>query len=98
MVTMNVSRCIWLDGATTKACRVLKARLSQLGYEIICKTNYVDEILDKLAKLRGCIVVSTDKRSTSFGWIYIDIDWVRHKSARDIATRIVKLIFSSQHR
>jgi len=86
-------RCVWLDGAATKACTVLRARLSALGYEVICKSDYADEILDVLAKTRGCIVVSTDKRAPSFGWIYIDFDWVKRKSARDIASRIIKELF-----
>jgi len=93
-----MEKCIWLDGGATKACRVLKARLVPLGYRIICKTDYADEILDIFAKASGCIVVSTDKRSNMFGWIYIDNKWIEHKSARDIATRILKLLYLHRNR
>jgi len=91
---IRMDKCVWVDGGVTKACRVLRARLAPLGYRVVCKTSYADEILDILAKTSGCTVVSTDKRSNSFGWIYIDNKWIEHKSARDIATRIIKLIFS----
>jgi len=85
--------CIWLDGSVTKACRVLKARLKQFGVEVVCRTSLPDELIDELARTKGCIVVSTDKRGATFGWIVIDHAWIERKSSRDIASRVVKLVF-----
>jgi len=86
-------KCVWLDGGARKACGILKARLGPLGIKVVCRSSLPDEIIDGMARRDGCAVVTTDKEAAArFGWILLDFGWVEHKSARDIATRVLKLI------
>jgi len=85
-------KCVWLDGGVAKACRVLKARLEPLGIRVVCRLSLPDGVIDELARREGCVVVSTDKMSPRFGWVLVDHKWVERKSARDIATRVIKLL------
>ena len=85
-------RKILLDGATTKAYRVLKARLSPLGIEV--RTNppgLPDPFLDRF-RLAGYVIVSSDKESNGYGWVYIPHEYVLRKSARDLSTHIIKIV------
>ena len=84
---------IILDAGATKAARVLRARLSPLGYEVrTSPPGLPDEVLDGY-RARGYVIVSTDKDSLRLGWIYIPLEYAKRKSARDLASHITKLVF-----
>lgn len=84
-------RCVWVDGALTKACRVLWARLGRLGWRVLCRKDLPDPTIAELASKMGCVVVSTDRFSSRrYGWVYIPHWYAERKSARDLATHIVK--------
>lgn len=84
--------CIWLDGGLTKACRVLRARLGPLGWRVVCRTGLPDHAIAELARRMGCVVASTDRLAARLGWVYVPMGYASRKSARDLATHIVKLV------
>ena len=94
---MRRPRCIWLDGAARKACQVLRARLLPLGYIVKCNSWMHDRTMEHIARMLGCIIVSSDRRPEPNDvpprapWIYLPLDLIAGKSARDLATHIIKL-------
>lgn len=94
----HIPRCIWLDGMLVKACRVLRARLEPLGYRIVCKSRLPDDIIAALASASGCAIVTSDKGfarkrlTRGYNTIYIDARLASRKSARDLATLIIKTV------
>ncbi len=89
--------CLWLDGAARKACRVLRARLRPLGYTVLCASWSSDRAMIHAARMWGCMIVSSDKHPGPTDlprpreWIYIPPDLVGRKSARDLASHIIKI-------
>ena len=82
-----------LDAGATKAWRVLKARLGRLGYDVMPNPSGLpDEVLDNY-RLKGYVIVSTDKDALKYGWIYIPQVYVERKSSRDLASHITKIVF-----
>ena len=93
-----VAQCIWLDGAVVKACRVLRARLAPLGYRVKCGSWMHDRTIEHVARMLGCVVVSSDRAPEPTDvpprvpWIYVPPWLPGRKSARDLATHILKLV------
>ena len=82
-----------LDGGVAKAYRVLRARLGPLGYDVrVSPPGLPDEVLDGY-RARGYVIVSTDKDALRLGWIYVPMSYARWKSARDLASHVIKLVF-----
>lgn len=85
-------RCIVLDGGAAKAIRVLRARLAPLGVTIKPAPHGLpDFLVDALARVRGCVVVSTDRDGHRYGWVVVEPSYAARKSARDLASHIIKL-------
>ena len=88
--------CVWLDGSLLKACRVLKARLEPLGVRVICRSSLPDGAIDQMAAQAGCTVATSDEhivRATMQAcWAKIPQSYVERKSARDLATHILKQV------
>ncbi|RUM47273.1 MAG: hypothetical protein DSY37_03220 [Hyperthermus sp.] len=89
--------CLWLDGSLLKACRVLKARLEPLGYLVVCRHSLPDRAIDSMAARMGCVVASTDQhiiRAVMLTcWTILPQEHVERKSARDLATLILKQVY-----
>ena len=87
-------RCIWLDGSLLKACRVLRARLGPLGIRVICRHSLPDRAIDYMASRMGCAVATTDQHilraAMEACWAKTPQEYVERKSARDLATHILK--------
>ena len=92
-----MTRCLWLDGSLLKACRVLKARLEPLGYRVVCRSNLPDHAIDEMAARSGCVVATSDEhivRATMQAcWAKIPQEYIERKSARDLATHILKQLY-----
>ena len=96
---MPLPRCIWLDGSTRKAWRVLRARLRPFGYRIVCKSEVPDDVIEWLSRARGCVVATSDsKAARRFGWILVPNWYIERKSARDLATYLIKLLHLNSRR
>ncbi len=95
---MVLAGCIWLDAMLVKACRVLRARLAPLGYRVVCRSGLPDDLIAEVAARLGCIVVTTDKgfarKRVTRGYrvVYVDAGKAMEKSARDLATLILKTV------
>jgi len=89
--------CIWLDGSLLKACRVLRARLGPLGYRVVCRSNLPDGAIDYMAARVGCVVATSDehvvRELTRACWAKVPQRYVEGKSARDLATHILKQLY-----
>ena len=87
-------RCIWLDGSLLKACRVLRARLTPLGFRVVCRAGLPDPALDEMAYRMGCTVASSDghvvRALRRACWALVPQWYVERKSSRDLATHILK--------
>ena len=89
----NRIKGIILDAGATKAYRVLRARLSPLGFEVrVNPPGLPDEILDRF-RIKGYVIISTDKDALRYGWVYIPYSYVVKKSAKDLSTHILKVLF-----
>jgi len=89
-----LARCLWLDGSLLKACRVLRARLGPLGVRVVCRSGLPDRAIDYMASRAGCAVATTDQHVLAVAmqacWAKIPQGYAERKSARDLATHILK--------
>ena len=73
---------------------MLRARLQPLGVRLVCRSNLPDPVIDYIAARSGCVVATSDEHIIrvlmSACWVKIPQGYVERKSARDLATHILK--------
>ena len=90
---MRRIRGLVLDAGATKAVRVLRARLGPLGYDVRVSPPGVPDVIVDGFRLRGYVIVTTDRDGLRLGWVYIPLEYAGRKSARDLASHITKIVF-----
>jgi len=86
-------KVIILDSTVLKARRVLRARLSKFGYEILpYKSPLPKAVIEEYAKKGAIVVTSSSSLAYKTNGIFIHPEIVSKHNSRTLATLIIKLI------